>query len=230
MLKKLEKQLGIEFKNQDLLRQALIHRSYLNEVEKDLKSNERLEFLGDAVLELWTTKHLFDNFPQLPEGVLTNIRAAIVCTSSLAEIAQELDLGSFLYLSKGEEKSGGRENPSLLADTFEALIGALYLDQGWEQTDKFLKNLLFQKLKKLGKKGNVKDAKTLLQEIIQEKLKITPKYRTLKEHGPDHAKVFTAAVFYNNDQIAEGKGKSKREAEEKAAQAALTKLTKTGTI
>lgn len=230
-LKKLEKIIDITFDNKQLLKQALIHRSYLNEIDKnDLKSNERLEFLGDAVLELWTTKQLFDNFPNLAEGVLTNIRAALVCTPSLAEEAEKINLGDYLYLSKGEEKSGGRQNPSLLADTFEALIGAIYLDQEWQKINNFLENQLGKKLKNLGEKGNIKDAKTLLQEAVQDRLKITPAYKLLKEVGPDHNKVFTAGVFFDDKQVAKGKGRSKRLAEEKAAQSALTKLTKTGKI
>lgn len=229
-IKKLEEKIGIKFKDISLLKQALIHRSYLNETEKDLKSNERLEFLGDAVLELWATKKLFNNFPKLGEGVLTNIRAAVVCTTSLAETAKKVNLGNYLFLSKGEANSGGRKNPSLLADTFEAIIGALYLDQGWQQTNHFLKQQLGQKIKKLGQQGDIKGAKTLLQELIQEKLKLTPEYKLLTEQGPDHDKTFTSAVFYNNKKIAQGKGKSKREAEEHAAKKALTKLSKTGTI
>ncbi len=230
-LKKLEKILKISFTDQGLLKQALIHRSYLNESgKKDLNSNERLEFLGDAVLELWTTKELFDNFPNLPEGILTNIRAAVVCTVSLAEEARKIGLGGYLFLSKGEEKTGGRSNPSLLANTYEAVIGAIYLDQGWKKTSDFLKQKLEDKLMRLGREGDIKDAKTLLQEMVQDKLKITPTYEVLNQTGPDHNKTFTAGVFFDDRKIAVGKGKSKRLAEESAAQSALTKLTKTGKI
>ncbi len=227
----LEKKLNIKFENKKLLKRAFIHRSYLNEVEnQDLKSNERLEFLGDAVLELWATKQLFENYPNLPEGILTNIRAAVVCTTCLAEVAEKLKLGDYLYLSKGEEKGGGRNNPSLLADTFEALIGSIYLDQGSQKTRNLLEKLLLGKIKKLAQKGNVKDAKTLLQELIQQKLKITPKYKIVEEQGPDHDKTFTSAVFYSNKKIAQGTGKSKRLAEEAAAEKALTLAAKKGTI
>jgi ribonuclease-3 len=230
-LNHLEEKLNIKFKDKALLKRALFHRSYLNEVEnQNLRSNERLEFLGDAVLELWTTKQLFDNYPNLPEGILTNIRAAVVCTTCLAEIAEKMNLGDYLYLSKGEEKSGGRKNPSLLADTLEALIGAIYLDQGPRKTKEFLQKIFSQKIKKLAQKGNVKDAKTLLQELIQQKLRITPRYKIIEEHGPDHDKIFTSAVFYNNIKIAEGAGKSKRLAEETAAEKALTLEKKKGTI
>ncbi len=222
-LTELEEKLGVKFKNQTLLKKALIHRSYLNEAkEKSLQSNERLEFLGDAVLELWTTQELFNRFPQLPEGVLTNIRAALVCTESLARAAQKLGLGQYLYLSRGEDKSGGRQNPSLLADTFEAVTGAIYLDQGWPQVQQFLDRHLLKKLIELGRSGDIKDAKTKLQEIIQAERRITPHYRILREEGPDHAKIFTAAVYFHDQQIALGQGQSKRAAEEAAAQKALT--------
>jgi len=230
-LKKLQKKIGIKFKNKKLLNQALIHRSYLNETKnKNLKSNERLEFLGDAVLEHWTTKELFNSFPDLPEGILTNLRAAIVCTNSLAEAAADISLGDYLYLSKGEQKSGGGTNPTLLADAFEALIGAIYIDQGQKKTFNFLDRKFGKKLQELGKKGNIKDNKTLLQEVIQERLKLTPKYEILTEEGPDHDKLFTTAVFFNNKQIAKGKGKSKQKAEETAAEKALTKVNKKGKI
>lgn len=230
MLTKLQKQLGIKFRNQALLKQALIHRSYLNETEQDLNSNERLEFLGDAVLELWTTETLFEDFPELSEGILTNIRAAVVCTTSLAETAKKLNLGKYLFLSKGEVQGKGRENTSLLANTFEAVVGAIYLDQGKKNANKFLDKNLGKKLNKLGKKGDIKDAKTLLQEIAQEKEKITPEYQTLDETGPDHDKTFTSGVFLGESQIAVGEGKSKREAEENAAGKALTIINKKGKI
>jgi ribonuclease III len=230
-LKKLEEKLEIKFKDKTLLKRALIHRSYLNEVEnKNLKSNERFEFLGDAVLELWTTKQLFENFPDLPEGILTNIRAALVCTKNLAETAKQFSLGDHIFLSKGEEKSGGRENKSILADTFEALIGGIYLDSGWEKTAQFLKDKFQKKLIKYGKKGNIKDAKTLIQEIAQEKYKITPEYKVLEETGLDHAKTFISGIYFDTKKISQGKGDSKRKSEEKAAERALTKLTKKGKI
>jgi len=230
-LNHLEKKINIKFKDKKLLERALFHRSYLNEVKNQkLRSNERLEFLGDAVLELWTTKQLFDNYPNLSEGILTNIRAAVVCTTCLAEIAEKMNLGDYLYLSKGEKKSGGRNNPSLLADTLEALIGAVYLDQGPKKTKEFLQELFFQKIEELAQSGNVKDAKTLLQELIQQEIRITPRYKIIEEQGPDHDKIFTSAVYYNNKKIAKGTGKSKRLAEETAAEKALTLARKKGTI
>ncbi len=219
----LEPKLGINFKDKKLLIKALTHRSYLNEhYRENLKSNERLEFLGDAVLELWTTEQLFQHFPKLPEGVLTNIRAAIVCTENLAEKAKANNLGKFLLLSRGEDSGGGRKNPSLLANTFEAVIGAIYLDQGWEAAAKFLKRNLLKMLISLGKKGDIKDAKTKLQEVTQASLKVTPHYKTIKQEGPDHAKIFTVAAYFDKKKITTGKGASKREAEEQAAQKALT--------
>jgi len=225
MISRLEKKLGLKFKNKKILKQSLIHRSYINEHRQEsLASNERLEFLGDAVLELWTTQQLFDHFPHLSEGILTNIRAALVRTESLARTAACLDLGRYLLLSKGEDEGGGRENPSLLADTFEAVVGAVYLDQGWEAVSQFLEKRLLKKLIRLGKKGDIKDAKTQLQEIVQAKLKLTPHYQIVEEEGPDHQKLFTAAVFFNQKEIATGKGSSKKEAEERAARKALTQI------
>jgi ribonuclease-3 len=225
MLEKLQNKIKIKFNNPQLLKRALTHRSYLNENrQKELRSNERLEFLGDAVLELWATQHLFYLYPQKPEGKLTNIRSAIVCTQSLAEIANKLDLGEYLLLSKGESRGGGRKNPSLLADTFEAVVGAIYQDQDWETTSRFLDKQLLNKLKKIGEKQEVKDAKTKLQEIVQAKLKLTPHYKIIEESGPDHAKEFTAAVYYGQEKITEGEGRSKSEAENLAAKKALTKL------
>lgn len=227
MTKGLENKLKIKFRNKKLLKQALIHRSYLNEnQDPSLASNERLEFLGDAVLELWTTKQLFDRFPGLHEGVLTNIRAALVRTENLAKAAQKINLGKFLFLSRGEDAGEGRKNPSLLANTFEALIGAIYLDQSWEETARFLNRHLLKQLIKLGRGGDVKDDKTKLQEIIQARLRVTPHYKTVKEEGPDHAKVFTVAAYYGKRKITLGKGNSKREAEEEAAKKALTLVRK----
>lgn len=221
--KKLAKKLGLNFNDEKRLVEALTHRSYLNEHrQKSTFSNERLEFLGDAVLELWVTKKLFETFPGKNEGVLTNVRAALVRTEGLAETAKGLAIGGFLLLSKGEDDGGGRENLSLLADTFEAIIGAIYLDLGWEETDKFLAKTILDKLITLGKQEEIKDAKTKLQEIAQAKLKITPYYKIVEEEGPDHAKMFTAAVYFDQKEVATGTGLSKKEAEEKAAGKALT--------
>lgn len=226
-LTKLEETVGVKFINQNLLINSLIHRSWLNENRSQkFTSNERLEFLGDAVVELWATKNLFEKFPQLPEGSLTNIRAAVVRTESLAQKARDMNLGKYLFLSKGENEGGGRENDSLLADTFEAVVGAIFLDQGQEKAEKFLdKNLLFE-LESWGEQGDIKDNKTILQETVQSTQKITPYYQIIEQKGPDHEKRFVVGVYFGNKQVATGKGKSKREAEEEAAQRALTIVNK----
>ncbi len=216
--------LKINFKNKNLLKQALTHRSYLNEHRGEtLPSNERLEFLGDAILEFLTSEFLFRNFPFLPEGALTNIRSNLVCTNSLAKTAKKLNLGKHLLLSRGEEESGGRENKTLLANTFEALIGAIYLDQNLKIVEKFIYQNLLEEAKKNLKKISVKDYKSLLQETIQAKVKQSPVYQVLKEIGPDHNKTFTIAVSINGQIRGRGVGKSKQEAEQKAARDALEK-------
>jgi len=223
----LEKLLGITFKNKKLLAQALVHRSYLNEHPRfQLGSNERLEFLGDAVLEFIASFLLFKKLPGYPEGSLTNIRSCLVRTSTLAEIACELHLGDYLLLSKGEEELGGKQNPTLLANCFEALIGAIFLDQGIRVSRKFLLELLQPKLAEIIKKQVFKDAKSLFQEFIQGQSKITPQYRVLKEAGPDHDKTFTVGVWAGEKLWEQASGKSKQEAEEKAAQVALEKARK----
>lgn len=225
-LKKIEKKINIDFKNKHLLEQAFIHRSYLNEVKKKrLASNERLEFLGDSVLAFLTSSFLYENSPQ-PEGVLTNLRSAIVCTKTLSKIAKKLNLGEFLKLSKGEEKEGGRENPSILANTFEALLGAIFLDQGIPVAKHFLEGFLFPYAKKIISKEDIKDPKSLFQELVQEKIKVSPIYKVLKEEGPDHAKKFEVGVFVEEKLYGVGFGKSKQEAEEEAAKIAIERWRK----
>jgi ribonuclease-3 len=224
-MEKLEKAIGIEFKNKNLLQQALVHRSYLNEHPRfKLESNERLEFLGDAVLELIVSFLIFRKLPDYPEGVLTNIRSCLVRTSTLAEIARKFNLGSFLLLSRGERELGGTENSTLLANCLEAVIGAIFLDQGIKKVEKFLLEILEPKLEKVLKSQKFKDPKSLFQELIQAEEKITPEYQVIGEAGPDHDKVFTVALRVGKKTWAEGTGKSKQEAEEKAAQAALEKI------
>jgi len=221
----LEKKLKISFQNQKLLNRALTHRSYLNEHPKEKAvSNERLEFLGDAVLEFLTSQFLYQKFPSFPEGKLTNLRSKLVCDRSLAHIAQKLNLGKHLHLSHGEEESGGRNNPSLLSDALEALIGALYLDQNLKIVTNFLQVHLFPTLEQV---SQYPDFKSNFQEIAQTKFKITPDYKTIKAVGPDHEKIFTIAVFLQNKLWGRGVGKSKQEAEQKAAQQALQNLSKT---
>ena len=219
----LEKKLGLEFKNRDLLIEAFCHRSYLNEhPDFYLPHNERLEFLGDAVLELIVTEYLYKKYPEKNEGELTNWRAALVNAKILGEVSRELGFNDFLLLSKGEEKETGKARLYILANTFEALIGAIYLDQGYEVAKNFVeKNLIKRKLPEIIEKGLFKDPKTRFQEEAQERVKITPTYKVLEEWGPDHAKHFIVGVFLGNELIAKGEGSSKQEAEEEAAKNAL---------
>ena len=210
------------FLNPQLLETALTHRSALNERGSTaIESNERLEFLGDAVLELSTTEYLFTEFPQEPEGVLTAYRSALVKTTSLAEVAKSLGLGERLKMSKGEESTGGRNNPSLLADTLEAVIGALYLDQGFTAADTFLRENLFVTVATILKDKLYKDPKSELQEKVQARGFETPNYVVISEAGPDHDKEFTVEVQVGGKPVASGMGKSKQQAQQAAAQAAL---------
>lgn len=222
-LTNLEKSLKVSFKNKSLLTRALTHRSYLNEHPEIKESNERLEFLGDALLEAWVSEKLFKKFSNLPEGDLTDLRAAIVRTESLTSIAEKLKLGDSLLLSKGEEAGGGRENKSLLADCFEAVIGAIFCDKGSQGVDQFLMETILPKIRKISI-ANLKDSKSLFQEIAQEKFKITPIYKVLKSEGPDHGKTFWVGVFLEKRLAGKGTGKSKQEAETEAAKDALAKL------
>jgi len=218
----LEKKLGVKFKNKDLLIQAFVHRSYLNEnPDFPLSHNERLEFLGDAVLELVVTEYLYQHYPQKNEGELTTWRAALVNAKMLYKIASQLGFNEFLLLSKGEAKEKGKARQFILANTFEAFIGSLYLDKGYKECQKFIKKHLIPELKEIIKKKLFKDAKSLFQEKAQEKVGITPTYQILKEWGPDHAKHFLAGVYLKEKLIAKGEGSSKQEAEESAAQKAL---------
>lgn len=214
--------LGLTFKNLDLLIEALTHRSYLNENRTTSGNhNERLEFLGDAVLELAVTHFLFTKFPNKPEGDLTAYRAALVNTYSLAETAESLGVNDMLLLSKGEKKDTGRARQIILANAFEAILGALYLDQGYEAAEAFVAKNLNPKIDLVLKNRTWQDAKSQFQEVAQDKKSVTPTYRTLSETGPDHDKQFTVGVFLADVEIARGDGKSKQEAEQAAAHAAL---------
>lgn len=220
----LEGRIGVAFSNKELLEEAVTHRSYLNEHREYAGNhNERLEFLGDAVLELAATHFLFDKFPGKPEGELTAYRAALVNTVSLAESAQALAVGEHLRLSKGEAKDTGRARDVILANTFEAIIGAIYLDQGYDAADAFIARTILPKLDGLIAKGAHQDAKSRFQEMAQEKRGITPYYKVLAEEGPDHDKRFTVGVFLGEEEIARGIGPAKQEAEQAAAQAGLDK-------
>jgi len=219
---KLEKKFNIKFKNKNLLTQAFCHRSYLNEnCNFPLENNERMEFLGDAVLELVVTEYLYEKYPQKSEGDLTNWRAALVNAKMLAEVAGELGFNNFLLLSRGETKELGKARQYILANTIEAFIGAAYLDSGYKVCQKFIKKYLIERLPEIIKKGLHKDNKSRFQEQAQEKEGITPTYKVLRESGPDHAKHFIVGIFLHKELIAKGAGSSKQEAEEEAARKGL---------
>ncbi len=219
----LEKELNLSFKNKDLLIQAFCHRSYINEnPDFYLTHNERLEFLGDAVLELITTEYLFLKYPDKPEGEMTGWRASLVNSGILSDAAKEMNFEDFLLLSSGEEKERGKARKYILSDTFEAFIGALYLDRGYEVAKKFLKKeLIEKKLPEIIEKKLFKDPKSLFQEKSQEIVNITPSYQVLEEMGPDHMKHFVVGAFLEKELVAKGEGSSKHEAELKAAEEAL---------
>jgi ribonuclease-3 len=213
-----------KFNNQQLFIQAFTHRSYLNEAKQAVESNERLEFLGDSILSFVVSGYLYNTFPQYNEGKLTNLRALLVNTKSLATIAKNLNFGDHLRLSKGEEESKGRQNQSLLADSYEAFIGALFLDQGIEAVRQFIIDTLLPMVTELVQRKAFKDPKSLLQEYIQSKKQNSPIYKVLHEEGPPHAKTFTVGVYAMDKLLGEGIGKSKQEAEVNAAEAALVTL------
>lgn len=220
----LEKHTQINFKNKNFLINAFIHRSYLNE-HKDFKgqSNERLEFLGDSILSIIVSDFLFKNLPNSGEGELTQIRASLVRTETLAAVAQKLDLGSFLYLSKGEEDSSGRINKTILANTFEALVGAIYIDQGIENAGKFIQTNILSDWKKLSFRAVV-DFKSKLQETLQRKFHQSPKYKLIASYGPDHNRSFEMAVLIDEKVLGVGVGKNKQSAAQNAAENALKSL------
>ncbi len=218
----LENKLSIVFKNKDLLTQAFIHRSYLNENPQiGLGNNERLEFLGDAVLELVVTEYLYGKYPDKPEGELTSWRAALVNTKMISSAAAKIGFGDFLLLSRGEAKEDGKSRQYILANTFEAFIGSLYLDQGYAPCCAFIKNNLLGYLPEIIDKKLYKDAKSRFQEVAQEVAKITPSYQVLEEQGPDHAKHFLVGVYLGKELVAKGGGYSKQEAEEATAKKAM---------
>ena len=217
-----EEKIGIEFKNKDLLKQAFTHRSFLNE-HRSLKGghNERLEFLGDAVLELVVTHYLFDEYPEKNEGDMTSIRSALVNADTCALVAKDLEVNDFLLLSKGEAKDVGRARQYILANALEAIIGAIYLDQGYEVTRDFIVKYITPMTTRVVSEELWIDAKSKFQEKAQDKEGVTPSYKTLKEVGPDHDKKFTVGVFLSNTLVSEGEGDSKQEAEQSAARNAL---------
>jgi len=220
--KDFEKKTKITFKDKDLLKQAFIHRSYINENPgAKLAHNERLEFLGDAVLELVVTDFLYKKYPNHAEGELTALRSALVNAIIIAEVASELGMNDFLLLSRGESKDNGKARQYILANTYEAYTGAVYLDQGYAAADSFITESLLPKTEEIVKNKLWRDAKSLIQEKAQEYESTTPSYKVISESGPDHDKHFTVGVYFGEDLIAEGKGKSKQEAEQSAANAAL---------
>ncbi len=225
VLRKFSAKLGLHFTKLTLLHQALTHTSYANECKNaTILHNERLEFLGDAILDVIVSEYLFRQFPTLPEGELTKARAVIVCEPTLARCSAELGVGEYLFLGKGEAGSGGRERTSILADAFEAIIGAIYLDNGFEAATHFVLQQLQADLLSVERGEYVKDYKTLLQEVIQKQTDSKIIYEIVEESGPDHHKLFNVAVIVNSNQLGSGLGKSKKEAEQHAAKQALIKL------
>jgi ribonuclease-3 len=218
---------GVQIDDDVVLGQAFIHRSFLNEAkDKSLASNERLEFLGDSVLSLIVSHYLYVTYPELPEGQLTNYRSSIVKTGSLAQVSRELQLGHYLRMAKGELESGGQDNSSLLADTYEALLGTIYLANGFEVAKNFVYKTLLIHLQGIIETGKYRDFKSLFQEYVQDKYRISPQYFVINTTGPDHAKEFEVEVRVDNNVHGTGKGKSKQEAEQNAAQAALDALSR----
>ncbi len=222
--KQFQEEINVTFENEKLLFQAFTHSSYVNEHrKKPHEDNERLEFLGDAVLELTVSQFLFKKYPMMSEGELTKLRAAVVCEPSLVTFANELEFGKLVLLGKGEEMTGGRQRPALLADVFEAFIGALYLDKGIEIVNQFLTKVVFPKINE-GAFSHVMDFKSQLQEIIQRDGFGQLEYKVLQEKGPAHNREFMSRVSLNGEELGVGVGRSKKEAEQKAAQVAISKI------
>jgi ribonuclease-3 len=219
-----EQSLGIAFNDKTLIQRAFTHRSFINENPRSgLEHNERLEFLGDAVIELIVTDYLFRTYPTHNEGELTAFRSALVNAVIMGEAATDLNMNDYLLLSKGESKDTGRARQTILANTYESFVGALYLDQGYESCNKFISTSLIPRIDEIIKQKSWKDAKSQVQEEAQERVGLTPAYHVMGESGPDHDKYFTVGIFFGEQKIAEGKGKSKQEAQQNAALAALEK-------
>ena len=221
-LEEIEKSIGYTFKNKELLKKALTHTSYAYENNKE--SNEKLEFLGDSILEFISSKYLFENYPKLREGEMTKVRATVVCEKSLHKVAKLHNFSDFLYLGKSEQKTGGNKRPAILADSVEAVIAAIYLDGGIEEASRFIVENLKEEIDIATKHVGDKDYKTVLQEKLQIHGDVDIKYTIIRESGPDHDKTFEAEVKYNGKKLAEGKGKSKKEAQMQAAKKALENL------
>lgn len=215
----LEKKIGYCFKNRDYLMEALTHSSFANERHNNIKCNERLEFLGDAVLSIVSAKFLFEKYPNMPEGELSKLRSSLVCTNSLSDFARQINLGDSLFLGKGETNTGGADRPSILENAFEAMIAAIYLDGGMEEAEKFVLSFLTQAVET--HHINFKDYKTTLQEVVQQNPDENVNYVVVGESGPDHDKTFEVEVHLNSNVIGKGKGRSKKSAEQAAAKEAL---------
>ena len=220
-LKELQSKIGYTFKNEQLLFEALSHSSYANESKKARVSNERLEFLGDSVLSIVVSNHIFRHFTHIPEGELTKLRASLVCEKALFEFSKKIDLGSYIFLGKGEEQTGGRTRPSIVSDAFEAVIAAIYLDGGMDAVTPYILSFIPQDITPKGTDA-FHDYKTLLQEVIQHNPEEKIEYHLKSESGPDHDKKFTIQVLLNNNGIGEGTGRSKKSAEQAAAREALS--------
>lgn len=220
-MESLETKLNYKFNNIELLKNALVHSSYANEVRGNTHSNERLEFLGDSVLSIIVADHIYHKYPNMPEGELTRLRASLVCEKSLCALSRELSIGEYLLLGRGEDKNGGRERDSILADAFEAVLAAIYLDGGMDAAKTHIMNTVLRDLKHHGNDDTFKDYKTTLQEIIQRNPEESVTYILVDEFGPDHDKHFTVAVKLNSNVIGQGSGKSKKQAEQMAARQAL---------
>lgn len=230
-LLQLEQALGLQFDDKSLLQQAFVHRSYLNENPGfKLGSNERLEFLGDAVLGFVVAEHLYQLLPDLPEGALTSLRAALVKSETLARMARRLGLGAYLFLGKGEEASGGRTRPTILASTFEALVGAILLDQGLDASRRFVLSNLQDELARAVREKSEKDFKSRLQELAQGRWQVTPTYRTVSAEGPDHERIFTVEVLLAGKPVSQGVGRNKQSAEQDAARQALDVIADSGEL
>ncbi|MGM0499150.1 MAG: ribonuclease III [Bacillota bacterium] len=226
-IEEFENALDLNFDDKILVQRALTHKSFPNENRTlNLKDNERLEFLGDSVLSLSVSTYIFNTFADLPEGELAKMRAVIVSAPILADVAKRIELGQYLFLGKGEEMTGGRERDSILADTMEAIFGALYLDQGFTAAADFILHLLKIDIINVAEGNHIQDYKTMLQEVIQENGSDRPEYEVVDEEGPDHNKTFLVAVKLNEDSLGSGQGSSKKEAEQEAAKVALNKLNK----
>ncbi|MCL1864848.1 MAG: ribonuclease III [Spirochaetes bacterium] len=223
----IQKRIDVKFKDKNLLDRALIHRSYVNESSvKKVKDNERLEYLGDSVLGLVVNEYLFKRFENYPEGDLAKIKSAVVSEATLAKVAHEINLGNFLLMGKGEELNGGRERSSILANSFEALIGAVYLDRGLKDCRDFILTLLKKDIERIDSMTYLRDPKTTLQEYVQKKYKERPVYEVVEEKGPDHKKEFIIRLIINGEEVARGTGSSKRKAEMTAAENILKKINK----